>query len=140
MAGKTVPIIYCWELQLEGLNIYLASTLKGALQVGLSLEKKGDCMGFFKRRFPDAELHKDKGKNRLLIQGIEAAFMNRFTGPPRLDVHLTPFQKKVLHAIAHIPFGETRTYGAVAAKVGSPNGARAIGQVMKRNPVPIIFP
>jgi O-6-methylguanine DNA methyltransferase len=52
----------------------------------------------------------------------------------------TPFQKKVLSAAAGIPYGQTRSYGWLAGQAGSPRSARAVGQVMARNPVPIIIP
>ena len=39
-----------------------------------------------------------------------------------------------------MPYGETDTYGALAAKAGSPRAARAVGTVMNRNPIPIVLP
>jgi O-6-methylguanine DNA methyltransferase len=45
-----------------------------------------------------------------------------------------------MKAIARIPFGETRTYKEVAAMAEKPKGARAVGQAMGRNPLPLIFP
>lgn len=53
---------------------------------------------------------------------------------------LTDFQRTVLQETAKIPWGETRTYGWLAERVGSPGAARAVGQVMAANPVPIIIP
>ena len=53
---------------------------------------------------------------------------------------VTPFQRKVLEATLKIPAGETRTYGWLAARVCSRKAARAVGQVMAKNPWPIIVP
>ena len=53
---------------------------------------------------------------------------------------LTAFQQRVVDTVRAIPRGETRTYGEVAALVGSPGAARAVGTVMSSNPVPIIVP
>jgi methylated-DNA-[protein]-cysteine S-methyltransferase len=39
-----------------------------------------------------------------------------------------------------VPYGETTTYGALAAQVGAPRAARAVGTVMNRNPIPIVLP
>ena len=39
-----------------------------------------------------------------------------------------------------MPYGRTDTYGALAAKVGRPRAARAVGTVMNRNPIPIVLP
>jgi len=51
-----------------------------------------------------------------------------------------PFGKRVLAATAAIPFGETRTYAQVAALAGTPTGARATGNALGANPVPIVIP
>lgn len=53
---------------------------------------------------------------------------------------LTPFQRSALEACAKIPFGETSTYGQLAREIDRPNSARAVGQAMRRNPIPIIIP
>lgn len=51
-----------------------------------------------------------------------------------------PFSLRVLEALCAIPFGEVRSYGEVARLAGSPGAARAVGQVMAANPLPIILP
>ncbi len=53
---------------------------------------------------------------------------------------MTAFQKSVLKAISKIPAGETMTYGEVADSVGKPGAARAVGNVMAGNPIPLILP
>jgi methylated-DNA-[protein]-cysteine S-methyltransferase len=50
------------------------------------------------------------------------------------------FHQQVLHELARVPFGHVTTYGALAAKVGKPHAARAIGGAMNRNPIPIVLP
>jgi methylated-DNA-[protein]-cysteine S-methyltransferase len=52
----------------------------------------------------------------------------------------TDFEQKAWLALREIPYGETRTYKWLAEKVGSPKAARAIGQALKKNPLPIILP
>lgn len=54
--------------------------------------------------------------------------------------HRTAFQKKVILATRAVGFGETVSYGELAARAGSPNAARAVGTVMATNEVPIIIP
>ncbi|MEA3403527.1 MAG: methylated-DNA--[protein]-cysteine S-methyltransferase [Armatimonadota bacterium] len=50
------------------------------------------------------------------------------------------FSVRVLEACAEVPWGETRTYREVAAAAGSPRAARAVGQALGRNPLPIVVP
>ena len=52
----------------------------------------------------------------------------------------TEFQQRVWRALCAIPYGETRTYGEVAAAVGSPGAARAVGMANHRNPILIAVP
>ena len=141
MAGTTAPEIYCWNLKIEDLNIYLASSKRGALRIGLSLRENRNSATFFRKRFPNTRLVENYPLNKLLVQAVQAALLNKpFKSTVDFDFSCTPFQWQVLKTIAHIPFGETRTYGDVASMVGKPKGARAIGQVMRRNPMPLIFP
>jgi len=141
MAGTTVPEIYCWNIKIEDLNIYLASSKRGALRIGLSLREKRDSATFFRKRFPNTKLVENYPLNKLLVQAVQAALLNKpFRSTVDFDFNCTPFQWQVLKTIARIPFGETRTYGDVASMVGKPKGARAIGQVMRKNPMPLIFP
>jgi methylated-DNA-[protein]-cysteine S-methyltransferase len=53
---------------------------------------------------------------------------------------LPPFTVSVLQELAHVPYGETTTYGALASRVGHPRAARAVGTVMNRNRIPIVLP
>ncbi len=54
--------------------------------------------------------------------------------------HRTEFQRKVILATRAVGFGETVSYGELAARAGSLNAARAVGTVMANNEVPIIIP
>ncbi|MDQ2679647.1 MAG: methylated-DNA--[protein]-cysteine S-methyltransferase [Candidatus Eremiobacteraeota bacterium] len=53
---------------------------------------------------------------------------------------LTPFEQAALKKAAQIPPGEVRSYAWVAREIGKPKAARAVGQVMARNPVPVLYP
>jgi methylated-DNA-[protein]-cysteine S-methyltransferase len=52
----------------------------------------------------------------------------------------TPFQQRVWAALRAIPYGETRSYGEIAATIGSPKASRAVGAANGRNPIAIIIP
>lgn len=53
---------------------------------------------------------------------------------------MSSFAASVLMATAHIPYGQTRTYGQVARQIGRPTAARAVGQALAANPLPILIP
>jgi methylated-DNA-[protein]-cysteine S-methyltransferase len=57
-----------------------------------------------------------------------------------LDADGTPFQREVWDALCEIPYGVTESYGEVAARVGRPGAARAVGGANGRNPLPIVVP
>ncbi len=50
------------------------------------------------------------------------------------------FSREALLAAAQIPFGQTRSYWWVAVRAGNPRAARAVGQAMASNPIPLILP
>ncbi|MBI9020687.1 MAG: MGMT family protein [Verrucomicrobia bacterium] len=52
----------------------------------------------------------------------------------------TEFQKAVWREIKKIPRGQTRTYGEIAAAIGRPNAARAVGAACGANPLPLFVP
>ena len=52
----------------------------------------------------------------------------------------TVFQQKVWQALCRIPYGKTATYGEIAAAVGKPKAARAVGMVCNKNPLMIVVP
>ena len=53
---------------------------------------------------------------------------------------MTSFTKKVYRAVLSIPLGEVRTYKWVAKKAGNPKAARTVGQILKKNPFPLVIP
>jgi methylated-DNA-[protein]-cysteine S-methyltransferase len=61
----------------------------------------------------------------------------------RLPIDLegqTPFRRAVLESLREVGVGKLTTYGALAAAAGRPAAARAVGQVMGSNPLPIVIP
>ena len=57
-----------------------------------------------------------------------------------LDPYGTPFQRAVWQALREIPRGGTTSYGEIAARLGRPQAARAVGAAVGRNPLSIIVP
>lgn len=53
---------------------------------------------------------------------------------------LTMFTKRVLKVVRAIPYGQTRSYSWIAGALRLPGGARAVGQALAKNPLPIVVP
>ena len=58
----------------------------------------------------------------------------------RLAARGTEFQRRVWRELERIPYGQTRSYGQIAAAVGAPRSVRAVGAANGRNPLPIVVP
>ncbi|MBV8366259.1 MAG: methylated-DNA--[protein]-cysteine S-methyltransferase [Candidatus Eremiobacteraeota bacterium] len=57
-----------------------------------------------------------------------------------VDIQATAFRRRVWEALRAIPVGETRTYAEIAAAIGEPKAARAVGQACGANPVALVIP
>lgn len=88
-------------------------------------------------------LRDSRGRLDDVRRGLDAYFggeRHAFDGV-RVDLALaSPFARSVLGALADVPYGTTTTYGAVAAKVGRPSAARAVGRALGANPVCVVLP
>lgn len=61
--------------------------------------------------------------------------------PDKVDLEgATPFQQEVWLELRNIPYGSTISYGCLASRLGKPNSARAVGQALASNPLPIVLP
>lgn len=76
-----------------------------------------------------------------VTEQLEAYFAGELT-EFTVDIQLigTEFQRRVWTALRTIPYGETCSYGEIAARVGCPAGSRAVGLANGRNPISIIVP
>lgn len=93
-------------------------------------------------RCPDrAGFPEDDSVLQLARSQLEEYFAGRRR---RFDVEIrlagTPFQRRVWEELERIPFGESISYGELAARVGSPKAVRAVGSANGRNPVSIVIP
>ena len=84
-------------------------------------------------------------KRHPILLETERQLIEYFNGERRaFSVRLAPvgtaFQNRVWEALKTIPFGETRSYGDIAAQIGQPSAVRAVGAANGRNPISIIVP
>ncbi|SDE43210.1 methylated-DNA-[protein]-cysteine S-methyltransferase [Salipiger thiooxidans] len=85
--------------------------------------------------------HEDPTPFDAVRRQLDAYFAGTLT---RFDLRLAPqgtaFQTRVWQLLAEIPYGTTRSYGALATQLGTPNASRAVGAANGANPIPIILP
>lgn len=87
------------------------------------------------------EIEADPTCCRRVIEELQEYFAGTrrsFTVPLRLRG--TPFQQQVWELVRRIPYGATRTYGALAASLGTKTLCRAVGLANGANPLPILVP
>lgn len=70
------------------------------------------------------------------FQGMRTDFSRIPLDPP----YGTTFQHAVWHACHTIPWGQTRSYAWLAARIQKPTAARAVGNALARNPLPVLVP
>jgi methylated-DNA-[protein]-cysteine S-methyltransferase len=118
---------------------------EGERIVGAQLPERDEEMALrrLRRRFPDAE----EAAPAPFIQTAVADIVALLDGEPRDLSHLpialdltTGFNRKVYEVALTIPPGETLTYGEVAARIGEPGAARAVGVALGQNPFAPIVP
>jgi methylated-DNA-[protein]-cysteine S-methyltransferase len=99
------------------------------------------CVSFCKDKIPEGF---EKGETPLIIKTVKQ--IDEYFDKKRrifnlpLAPHGTDFQIKVWKALQTIPYGETRSYGEIAAMIGNPKASRAVGMANNRNPIAIIIP
>ena len=113
----------------------LTLTKRGRALTGLHMEMQ---------RHPPSDTaawERDDGAFDDVIDQLESYFagsLQRFDLP--IELHGTPFQRRVWAGLQDIPFGSTSSYGALAQRIGKPGASRAVGLANGRNPIAIIVP
>jgi AraC family transcriptional regulator of adaptative response/methylated-DNA-[protein]-cysteine methyltransferase len=121
-------------------KMLIAATERGicALEFGDDAEAMADR---FKTRFAAADV---VGDDRSLAAWAQQ--VARYIAAPDhtldlpLDIRGTAFQARVWRALQRIPAGQTMSYGALAAELGMPGAARAVGTACGRNEIAILIP
>jgi methylated-DNA-[protein]-cysteine S-methyltransferase len=115
----------------------------GIMALQLPERHEAATVARLRRRNPGLERREPPAPVRRAIKAIQR--MLDGAGTELSDIvldlgGLSPFQRRVYQAARAIPAGRTVSYGALAAQLGKPGAARAIGRAMGSNPVPIIVP
>lgn len=127
-------------------RLLVATTARGICSVTLG-DDDADLQHRLRDEFPQAELERvDAGREEWLDAVIariatELGWTDAAAPAlPPLDIAATAFQWRVWDALTRIPAGSTRSYGEIAAELGMPKAARAVGQACGNNRVALIVP
>ena len=131
--------------------LLLAATGRGLAWVGFEAPRSGS--GPVADASPDAQLERVAewlGRRLLRVprlldpvqRELDAYFAGRLHAfAVTVDLAGSPaFQRAVLEELRSVPYGGTATYGDLAARIGKPKAARAVGGALNRNPVAIVVP
>src|SRR5438067_8828396 len=116
-------------------ELVLAATERGLCRISYTVEGAEESLA---RAFGVRVLRSPLDAARRELDEYFDGRRHEFDMP--LDLRVTGFQEQVLRELARVPYGRTETYGQLAALVGKPRAARAVGMVMNRNPIPIVLP
>ncbi|MDI6703721.1 MAG: methylated-DNA--[protein]-cysteine S-methyltransferase [bacterium] len=117
----------------------VAATSAGLSRLILPQGSKSSILSSIKNGF---EGRRDDEYFKSLRDELTSYFQGRrclFDYPLDLE-KATSYQKKIWEVTRSIPWGETHSYKWVAERIGCPVSYRAVGQALKRNPLPIIIP
>ena len=121
-------------------RVLMAATPRGVCAVRLG-RSDAALEAELAREHPDATLRRDGAALapwvEILLRHV-AGQATRLDLP--LDVEATAFQRRVWDALRAIPYGATRSYGAVAEAIGHPGAARAVAGACAANPVALVIP
>ncbi len=116
-------------------DLFIASTPRGLCRISYTVEGTDEAIA---RVFGARVLRSPLDDVRRELDEYFEGRRRDFDLP--LDLRVAPFHEAVLHELARVPYGQVDTYGHLAALVGRPKAARAVGTVMNRNPIPIVLP
>lgn len=121
-------------------SLLVAATERGLCQIDIG-DSEASVEARLRREFHAAALQRDDRGLRELVTEVLLRLDGRATvADLPLDVQGTAFQRRVWEELRRIPVGETRTYGEIAAAIGEPRAARAVGSACGKNPVPVVVP
>ena len=122
-------------------SLLVAVTDRGLVRVAFEGEDREAVLEELARRLSPRVLESAGATDEIRRELDEYFERRRRTFDVPVDYSLVRgFGAKTLRAAAKIPYGSVRTYGDLAAQVGSPRAARAIGNALGANPIPVVVP
>jgi AraC family transcriptional regulator, regulatory protein of adaptative response / methylated-DNA-[protein]-cysteine methyltransferase len=121
-------------------RMLIAATDKGICSIQFADDDAHLQQGLM-REFPFATRRRDDDTMKEWTVSLTRLMDGREASPSLpLDIRATAFQRRVWEALQRIPRGETRSYSAVAKKIGMPKATRAVARACATNPVAVAIP
>jgi methylated-DNA-[protein]-cysteine S-methyltransferase len=121
----------------------LAWSERGLVGVQLPEASEARTRARLRRRFPDAAEASPPPPVQRAIEGIVALLQGEAIDLAAVALDLDgvpPFDRRVYEVARTIPAGATLAYGDIAARLGAPREARAVGHALGHNPFPLVVP
>ena len=140
LASGDVDVAVCTVESPVG-ELYVAVTPKGLARVSFADEDHREVLAELAERLSPRILESRRATDEVRHE-LEQYFEGRRT---RFEVPLDRrlirgIARDVLRATSRIPFGRTSTYTQIAERIGRPRAARAVGNALGSNPIPIVIP
>jgi AraC family transcriptional regulator of adaptative response/methylated-DNA-[protein]-cysteine methyltransferase len=137
--GARVTIRYATVASPLG-RLLVAATERGLCAVSVGAADAA-LLAALKREYPAATLEADVGLLGGLVKRVLRVLDGREPGSDLpTDLRATAFQRRVWRELQKIPFGETRSYGEIAKKIGRKSAARAVAQACASNRLALVVP
>jgi AraC family transcriptional regulator of adaptative response/methylated-DNA-[protein]-cysteine methyltransferase len=121
-------------------RMLIAATDKGICAINFADSDQQLVQGLI-REFPFAVRRRDDAAMSQWRESLTRLIQGQDPNPSLpLDIRATAFQRRVWEALQRIPRGETRSYSAVAKKIGMPKATRAVARACATNPVAVAIP
>ena len=121
-------------------RMMIAATDKGICAIQFA-DSDAELQQGLMREFPFATRRRDDAAMSEWRENLTRLIQGRAVNPSLpLDIRATAFQRRVWEALQKIPRGETRSYSAVAKKIGMPKATRAVARACATNPVAVAIP
>ncbi len=138
--GNGLQIAYGYHPSPFGVALVMASSYGLCGMSFADIGQEAAALVDMTRRWPNAQYTEDSAQTAPYAAQLFAHKNFRHNHPLRITFIGTDFEIRVWETLLKIPVGQATTYGAIAASVGSPKAARAVGAAVGKNPLSFVVP
>jgi len=133
--------VYYAFINFDLCGLYIATTSSGVCKINFE-NSESEFLSWINQNYPGFKIIADRNK---LDPKLEKQITEYFSGVRKnfdlkMDLKLTKFQSRVFNFLLKVPYGSVTSYGDIARYLGGVKFARAVGNALNKNPLPIIIP